>query len=387
MNSVEELQEKFGISNASAVKMVSAYKARIGQTNGDYVITDITYIGDGTKIVEETCSVCGSVITRQMKNGRNKWSELQRFCPNEEMERKEERLLIRQEHKENERKEKAKSKGNALLQEVGKTYGEFTIVSTDKSSKIIGKCNICGAEKHMDYDCIKSGFRKDFICHKHRKQEEKYTNEYIGKKNNMLEIIGITRDEKVRGKRLLCKCECGNICTVKPRFWETSQVKSCGCFYESKKVVHTPELDRLRSIRNGMINRCYNKNDDAYKYYGYRGIEVCQEWLDSFDSFSEWALNNGYSNELTIDRINNDGNYEPSNCRWATYKQQANNQRKRYTAKIYEMGGKPISIFEIGKIYGIEPFRISKAIKETNNLNDAIKLAMERQIEKERKNG
>lgn len=95
------------------------------------------------------------------------------------------------------------------------------------------------------------------------------------------------------------------------------------------RVRHTAELDRLRTTRNNILQRCTNPNAPTYKYYGGRGIGICEEWLYSFDTFADWALSHGYRNDLSIDRIDNNGDYCPKNCRWVTMNEQVHNQRPK----------------------------------------------------------
>lgn len=156
----------------------------------------------------------------------------------------------------------------------------------------------------------------------------------IGAKHNYLTIIKPHR--VIDGeKKLTCRCDCGNILLVTPFNWKSGRTKSCGCKTSEllskafTKLEHTEELDRLRRIYHGMIDRCYNPNVKKYRIYGGRGISVCEEWRSDRESFIQWALLNGYSNDLSIDRIDVNGNYEPGNCRWADAITQRQNQRPR----------------------------------------------------------
>lgn len=138
----------------------------------------------------------------------------------------------------------------------------------------------------------------------------------------------------------LCKCDCGATKEVSGSYLRNGKSKSCGCEmygksrFEGKSLKrHLPHYYRLRDVHHGMQLRCSIKGKGINKNYYHRGIRVCSEWR-SYPSFYSWAIKNGYQPGLQIDRINNDGNYEPSNCRWVTPKENAKNRRKRSCWRI-----------------------------------------------------
>lgn len=146
-----------------------------------------------------------------------------------------------------------------------------------------------------------------------------------------------------------CNCDCGRTnYVIMGNALKQGRTKSCGC--ARKLNIHYN--DRIYKIFRGMIQRCYNKNNPEYKFYGGRGISICEEWLadNGYFKFKEWAMENGYDDKLTIDRINVNGNYEPSNCRWATRTEQTRNRRD---TKYVDYNGKRINLFELSDITGV----------------------------------
>jgi hypothetical protein len=154
--------------------------------------------------------------------------------------------------------------------------------------------------------------------------------------------------------RWLCKCDCGNYTKSHTTSLTSGRAKSCGCLGREKATksitTHGGRYTQLYSVWCGMKKRCYNKSYEYYNRYGGRGIKVCDEWRDDFAAFREWALNNGYRDGMEIDRIDNDSNYMPGNCRWATRSEQIKNRSNSITITH---NGQTLPLVEWCNIYGI----------------------------------
>lgn len=165
-----------------------------------------------------------------------------------------------------------------------------------------------------------------------------------------------------------CICDCGNYAVVSGTHLRSGHNQSCGCLKEEQKTIGK---DRLSIIWRNMIGRCYDMNHNSYKRYGANGITVCDAWKNDFKIFKSWALKHGYKDSLTLDRIDNSKGYEPVNCRWASYKQQANNRKTNVTI-TYK--GVTHTIAEWSEILGISAGRLYrrkyKGMSDEEMLND-----------------
>lgn len=266
----------------------------------------------------------------------------------------------------------------------GKRYGKLVALEATNerysNGSVKWKCQCdCG---NVYYACSSDLKRKRKSC-----GCETRLNDMTGKKIGRLTVVERAKDKN--GKTYWhCKCECGTEKDICASHLSSGKIVSCGCYssemLEKHSITHGMSKTRLYDIWSGMKARCYNRKSSCYSNYGSRGIEVCEAWRDDFMNFYDWSMEHGYSEELSIDRINVNGNYEPNNCRWATKKEQSCNTRR---TKLFLHNGEVKTLKQIAldeKInYSTLIRKMSKNEKDINVAISEIKNKIRTKIKKE----
>lgn len=201
-------------------------------------------------------------------------------------------------------------------------------------------------------------------------KDKSKVHDLTGQKFGLLTVIGLAETD-TRKTYWVCKCDCGNMKTVRSDSLLCGAIKSCGCIKRKQDEVnltknhrHKMSGTRIYLEWQGMKGRCYNKGSARYADWGGRGIEVCEQWRNSFESFYTWAMANGYQDNLTIDRIDNNGNYCPENCRWVGQQEQCRNRRSNINITI---GNSTRTLMEWCEIFQVDYTNVNARYHRNKN--------------------
>ena len=251
---------------------------------------------------------------------------------------------------------------------IGQRFGKLIVVEKAEDyispkgkheSKWLCKCD-CGNEKVIRQSDLRSNRTKScgrckFYIKGQNTEKVLYNRfkDITGQTFGRLTALYRVGKNKQNSSIWHCKCQCGKEIDVSLPVLQNKKSLSCGCLKKEKLIGRNTKhgLTNTRIYREWrtMKERCYRPTHEYYDYYGGKGIRVCEEWKNNFNNFYEWAINNGYQNDLTIDRKDNSKDYCPENCRWVTFKEQANNRTNNI---VVNYNGIWLSVNEVASILG-----------------------------------
>lgn len=252
---------------------------------------------------------------------------------------------------------------------IGQKFGRLSVVDgagVDKWGQTQWVCECdCGNYVIVRSYGLTSGHTTSCGCKKH----ERFADDITGKRFSRLTVLDFDHMGSHGRAYWLCRCDCGNEIIVRRDGLLSGHTSSCGCYAKMAAIdavtTHGLSKDPIYTIWKAMRSRCRNNPGKQNHRYGGRGIKVCPEWED-FDNFYYWAINTGYAPGLSIDRIDNDGNYCPENCRWADGITQANN---RSTCRYITYNGVTHTVAEWARLFGVHRETLQHRINR-NDMRD-----------------
>lgn len=248
----------------------------------------------------------------------------------------------------------------------GIRFGRLTVLerAENRGNRVCWRCKCdCGNLTTVCASLLKSGNTSSCGCYHKQRTSEACFQDLKGQRFGKLtvtEYIGKGKD----GKSLWqCHCECGNVCIVSSSHLKSGTTKSCGCLkHIGYNTIHALTNSKIYRIWNGIKGRCFNTKDESYLNYGGRGIILFPDWVHNFKAFYDYVSKLPHFGEegYSLDRIDNNGNYEPNNLRWATKKEQSRNTRQNVWL---EYRGKLMILSDVAELIGISPSALKKRYK------------------------